>query len=76
LTESKKMITPDFKGVIYVPFEEKQELDPKKEAKVAPVTNDETDLIEYKRALARWKQSFGYYCLHPEKFRFGLRNLK
>jgi len=70
------MITPDFKGVIYVPFEEKQELEPKKEFKVTQATKDEPDLIEYKRALKRWKQSFGYYCLHPEKFRFGLRNLK
>jgi hypothetical protein len=29
-----------------------------------------------KRALKRWKQSYGYYYLHPEKFKFGLRNLK
>ena len=70
------MIIPDFKGVIYVPFEEKQELEPKKAFKVTPATKDEPDLIENKRALKRWKQSFGYYCLHPEKFRFGLRSLK
>ena len=38
--------------------------------------NKEKDTVENKRALKRWKQSFGYYCHHPEKFRFGIKNLK
>ncbi len=70
------MITPDFIGVIYVPYEEKTKFESKKRSEVAPITNNEPDVIEDKRAMKRWKQSFGYYCLHPEKFRFSLRNLK
>jgi hypothetical protein len=38
--------------------------------------NKEVDLIEKKRAIKRWKQSFSYYSFHPEKFKFGLKNLK
>ncbi len=59
-----------------MPFEEKRKLELKKEIKVATVTKDEPNLIEYNRAFKRWRRSFGYYCLHPEKFRFGLRYLK
>ncbi|MFW9822501.1 MAG: hypothetical protein ACFFE4_06180 [Candidatus Thorarchaeota archaeon] len=71
------MITPDLKGVIYVPQEEMVKLKPKKATKKsAPLTKDELDLIDRKRDLKRWKQSFGYYCLHPEKFRFGIRDFK
>ncbi|MFW9819969.1 MAG: hypothetical protein ACFFE5_10195 [Candidatus Thorarchaeota archaeon] len=39
-------------------------------------TNKEIDPIEKKRALKRWKQSFSYFSHHPEKFRFGIKNLK
>ena len=70
------MITPDLIGVIYVPYEEKTEFELKIIPEVAPITNNEPDVIEDKRAMKRWKQSFGYYCLHPEKFRFSLRYLK
>jgi len=40
------------------------------------VTESGTDLIEKKRAKKRWKQSNGYYWLHPENFRFGLKDIK
>ena len=33
-------------------------------------------VVDKKRALKRWKQSLSYYCLHPEKFKFGIRDLK
>jgi len=39
-------------------------------------SKEEPDLIEKKRALKRWKQSFSYYCLHPEKFKFGFKDMK
>ncbi|MBY8986105.1 MAG: hypothetical protein KGD65_13600 [Candidatus Lokiarchaeota archaeon] len=70
------MIIPDLKGVIYVPCEEKAKVKPKKEFEIPAITKNEPDLIESKRAMKRWKNSFGYYCLHPEKFRFSLRDLK
>ena len=46
-------------------IEEDLKLEPKEKITIAPVVKDESDLIEKKRALRRWKQSFGYYCLHP-----------
>ena len=59
-----------------MPCEEKSEFKPKEEFKMPSITKNEPDLIEYKRAMKRWKKSFGYYCMHPEKFRFSLRYLK
>ena len=61
-------------GKYYI--KEDVKLEPKEKITVAPVFKDESDLIEKKRALRRWKQSCGYYCLYPEKFRFGLRDFK
>jgi len=61
-------------GKYYI--KEDVKLEPKEKIIVAPVVKDESDLIEKKRALRRWKQSFGYYYLHSEKFRFGLRDFK
>ena len=61
-------------GKYYI--KEDVKLEPKEKITVTPVIKDESYLIEKKRALRRWKQSFGYYCLLPEKFRFGLRDFK
>ena len=50
---------------------------PKIYTKTTIITEDGTDFIEKKRTTKkRWKYSFGYYCLHPEKFRFGLKDFK
>ncbi len=49
---------------------------PKIYTTTTPITKDGTDLIEKKRAKKRWKQSYSYYLLHPEKFRFGQKDLK
>jgi len=46
-------------------IKEDVKLEPKEKITVTPVVKDQSDLIEKKRALRRWKQSFGYYCLHP-----------
>ena len=61
-------------GIYYI--KEDIKLEQKEKITVVPVIKDESYLIEKKRALRRWKQSFGYYCLLPEKFRFGLRDFK
>ena len=61
-------------GKYYI--KEDVKLEPKEKITVAPVIKVESDLIEKKRALRRWKQSFGDYCLYPEKFRFRLRDFK
>jgi hypothetical protein len=46
------------------------------ECKKSLTIKKEVDPRAKKRALKRWKQSYGYYYLYPEKFKFGLRNLK
>ncbi|MFX1454036.1 MAG: hypothetical protein ACFFDB_01545 [Promethearchaeota archaeon] len=38
------------------------------------VKKEVVDPIDKKRAKKRWEKSFGYYCLHPDKFRFGFRD--
>ncbi|MFX1478159.1 MAG: hypothetical protein ACFFCI_08500 [Promethearchaeota archaeon] len=69
------MVTPDLKGVIYVPLKERIELEPSEEVKRDLVSLDSPDPKEKKRVLKRWKQTFGYYSLNPEKFKFGLKDL-
>ena len=46
-------------GKYYI--KEDVKLEPKEKITVAPVVKNESELIEKKRALRRWKQSFGYY---------------
>jgi hypothetical protein len=36
----------------------------------------EIDKIEKIRAIKRWKQSLGYYSLHPGKFKFRFKDFK
>ena len=88
MTESKQNEFFDFKDFFYIFHKEELEEEPKNVSIDIPFkrseeksrnnesTNDEVDLINKKRAIKRWKQSFGYYCLHPEKFKFGIKNLK
>ncbi len=54
-----------------IPFEISENMN----KEISPV-KDESDSIAQKRALKRWKQSSSHYYLHPEKHKFGLRNLK
>ena len=88
LTESEQIIIPDFKEFFYIFYKEEAKEEPKDVSSYIPFagkkaesiaiksTEKQVDLIEKKRALKRWKQSFSYYCLHPEKFQFGLKDLK
>ncbi|MCK4382490.1 MAG: hypothetical protein KAW66_04270 [Candidatus Lokiarchaeota archaeon] len=47
-----------------------------KEIETIVIKKEPLDPIDKEREEKRWKQSFSYYCLHPEKFKFGLRDLK
>ncbi|MFW9826430.1 MAG: hypothetical protein ACFFEY_02300 [Candidatus Thorarchaeota archaeon] len=88
LTESKRIIIPDFKEFLYILHKQEIDIAPKERIKEIPFirhdisdikiksSNKEHDLIEKKRALKRWKQSFSYYCLHPNKFKFGFKDMK
>lgn len=88
MTESKQNINSEFMEFFYVFQKEQPNVESIKISSSIPFTridtmrrknvpiNKELDTVEKKRALKRWKQSFGYYCHHPEKFRFGIKNLK
>jgi len=45
-----------------------------KEIETIEIKNEPLDPIDKIREEKRWKQSFSYYCLHPEKFKFGLKD--
>ncbi len=88
LTESEQKIVPDFKEFFYVFYKEEVKEEPKEMSSDIPFTgidtlsrknvstNNEVDSIEKKRAIKRWKQSCSFYCFYPEKFRFGIKDLK
>ena len=58
-----------------MPLKERIELEQSEEIKKDLVRLDSPDPKEKKRTLKRWKQTFGYYSLNPEKFGFGLKDL-
>jgi len=61
---------------IYKILEEvKEKLEKEVETKII-IKKEPLDPIDKEREVKRWKQSFSYYCLHPEKFKFGLIDLK
>lgn len=45
-----------------------------KEIETIVIKKEPLDPIDKAREEKRWKQSFSYYCLHPEKFKFGFRD--
>ena len=48
----------------------------KKEVNFFTTLETEQDPIQMRRNIKNWKQTTGYYLLHPEKFKFGLKDLK
>jgi hypothetical protein len=75
LTESKKIIVFELEQTLSQALKEciKEESEP------GPITTPfkipESDEIDKKRMIKRWKKSAGYYNLNPDKFRFSLKNL-
>jgi hypothetical protein len=45
-----------------------------KEIETIIIKKEPLDPIDKEREEKRWKQSFSYYSLHPEKFKFGLKD--
>ena len=77
MTESEKVMAPGLREFFYVFYkEEDMKNDSIEEPVQIPFIPEYIDLIEKKRGIKRWKESFSYYCFHPEKFRFGLKDLK
>lgn len=77
MTESKEIITYDIKEFLHEIFKESSKKDAKVKPKIVTVVEEDSasGLIEKRRALKRWKESVNYYYLHPEKFKFDLKNL-
>lgn len=48
----------------------------KKEVRFFTTLETDSDPIQMKRNERKWKQSISYYLSHPEKFKFGLKDLK
>ena len=48
----------------------------KKELNFFTTLETDSDPIQMQRNVKSWKQSISYYLLHPEKFKFGLKDLK
>ncbi len=88
LTESKKIIVSEHKEFFYVFNKEEFKVKPitvdiyipfvKNENKIPEISpnNKEIDNIKKRRALKRWRQSLGYYSLHPDKFKFSFKDIK
>jgi hypothetical protein len=72
----KKKITPllidfpKFKILDEIKKKTKQELN------FFTTLETDSDPIQMRRNVKRWKQSMSYYLLHPEKFKFKLKDLK
>jgi hypothetical protein len=72
----KKKITPEFKEFpTYKIFDEIKE-NVKKEVSFFTILETDSDPVQMRRNEKSWKQSMGYYFSHPEKFKFGLKDLK
>lgn len=79
MTESKYKMAPGFEE-LYCIFNEQEDSTQELKDEIikiikTPITSEKNSLIDKKRALKRWKQSFGYHSLNPEKFKFSLRDL-
>ncbi len=72
----EKEITPILKD--FPKYKVLDEVKEKAKKEVDLFTTLETvqDPVQKQRNIKNWKQTMGYYLLHPEKFKFGLKDLK
>ena len=76
MTTTKEKIIPMLKEFPKYEILDKLEKELKKEVKLVTTVEHVFDPIQKQRDEKRWKQTMGYYLLHPEKFKFGLKDLK
>lgn len=72
----KKKITSVLEGFPKYKILDEIEENVKKEVSFFTTLETDSDPKQMKRNEKNWKQSMGYYLLHPEKFKFGLKDLK
>ena len=79
LTESKKIVTLVLdESFIESLMDYIEEMNKIQKAEIPVIISDTTELadpIDKKRALKRYRKSFGYYSMNPGKFAFGLQDL-
>lgn len=76
LTESKKIITLVLKeSFVESLMDYIEEMNKTQKGDIPVKVIDTADPIDRKRALKRYKKSFGYYYTNPGKFAFGLKDL-
>ena len=72
----KKEISPVLKVFpIYKILDNKKEK-VKKEVNFFKILETDSNPLQKRRNERKWKQTLGYYLLHPEKFKFGFKDLK
>ena len=76
MTAIKEKIIPILKEFPKYEILDKIEKEWKKEVKLVTTIERVFDPIQKRRDEKMWKQTMGYYLLHPEKFKFGLKDLK
>ena len=76
MTAIKEKIIPILKEFPKYEILDKIEKELKKEVKLVTTIERVFDPIQKRRDEKMWKQTMGYYLLHPEKFKFGLKDLK
>ncbi len=57
-------------------IKEKVKEEVKEEANFFTTLETDSDPVQMQRNENKWKQTIGYYLWHPEKVKFGLKDLK
>ena len=75
MTESKNEIIFEIEQSLSKNLTENLKQETKQEPIQIPFIKKESNEIEKKRIIRRWKKTEGYFYLHPDKFRFGFKDL-
>ena len=75
LTESKKIIIFELEQTLSQALKGNIKEETKQEPIQIPFIKKESNEIDKKRMIKRWKMTEGYFYLNPEKFRFSLKDL-
>jgi len=72
----KKKITHTLKDFPKYKILDEIEEKVKKEVNFFTTLETDPDPVQMRRNIKNWEQTMGYYILHPEKFKFRLKDLK
>ncbi|UCC19044.1 MAG: hypothetical protein JSV62_13195 [Promethearchaeota archaeon] len=76
MTATEEKIIPILKEFPKYKILNEIEKEIKKEVKIVTVLENNPDPIQKRRDNKKWKETMGFYSLNPNKFRFGLKDLK